>query len=135
MRNNTKFVTYMIGGTLVLTTVLLSANLASASSPTAASLAQTLSKAGLGCNDLKASTAVVLYGGKRWTCKVKGVKTNLELYTAANMKKAGQYLCKSGFDMATVTNSQGWVITSGNASIDSALAKALTFSIKKTCKY
>ena len=52
---------------------------ASGATLSAATIAQKISKAGLGCKDLKSIKVKILYGGKRWTCTVKGKKTNLEL--------------------------------------------------------
>jgi hypothetical protein len=120
---------------LVAASCLLPGATVQAASPDATTLSKALSKAGLGCKDLKATNAKILYGGKRWTCTIKGVKTNLESYTSSNLKKVGKYMCDSGFDISTVTDGKSWVIASGNASLDKSIAKALKFSVKKTCKY
>jgi hypothetical protein len=126
--------------TTILTTVVVASLVVPgaavyAASPDASSVAKSLSKAGLGCKDLKATNAKILYGGKRWTCTIKGVKTNLESYSSSNLKKVGKYMCDSGFDISTVTDGKSWVIASGNAAVDKSIAKALKFSVKKTCKY
>ena len=136
MTNNMKRITKTtILATVCAATLLLPGGAVYASSPNASSVAKSLSKAGLGCKDLKATNAKILYGGKRWTCTIKGVKTNLESYSSSNLKKVGKYMCDSGFDISTVTDGKSWVIASGNASLDKSIAKALKFSVKKTCKY
>lgn len=136
MSNHTlKFTKTTLLAAVVAASVLLPGGAVQAANPDATTLAKSISKAGLGCKDLKATNAKILFGGKRWTCTIKGVKTNLESYTASNLKKVGKYMCDSGFDMSTVTDGKSWIISSGNAGIDKSIAQALKFSVKKTCKY
>jgi hypothetical protein len=130
-----KFTKTTIGATLVVASIFISGGLVHAASVDASSISKSLSKAGLGCKDLKATNAKILYSGKRWTCTIQGMKTNLESYSTVNLQKAGRYLCDSGFDISTVTDGKTWVIVSGSANIDKSIANALKFSVKKTCKY
>ena len=125
--------TFLLSVALVLSPIGFM-DVAVAAPETAVTLAAKLSKAGLGCKDLKATSAKILYGGKRWTCTIKGIKTNVEFYTAANLKKAGAYLCSSGVDLPLVTDGKSWTIYTGDSAVDSAVAKALKGSIKKACK-
>lgn len=136
MLRNKKFVSIGLISGLLMVTLLSSASAASAApGETASTLSTKLAKAGLGCKDLKASKEKILYSGKRWTCTVKGLPTNIEFYSTANLKKAGKYLCDAGVDYPLVTDGKTWTVTTGNSAVDASVAKALKVSIKKACKF
>ncbi len=135
MSTKTNLMTLGAVSGLLIGLVLGTAQIAGATGPaTAVTLSAKLSKAGLGCKDLKATKDKVLYSGKRWTCTVKGLQTNIEFYTSSNLKKAGKYLCDSGVDYPLVTDGKSWTISTGDFSVDKAVAKALGVKIIKACR-
>lgn len=120
---------------LLVGSSLLTVQTAGAATETASTIAVKIARAGLGCEDLKATSDKILYSGKRWTCTVKGLRTNIEFYTTANLKKAGKYLCSAGIDYPLVTDARFWTVTTGDSDVDIAVAKALGVKIKKACKF
>jgi len=75
----------------------------------------------------------VLYTPKRIICTVKGEKTNIEVYSALNFKKASKYLCESGLDVLTLTDKKNWSINPDTKATMTAIQKAVGGYLVTAC--
>jgi hypothetical protein len=92
-----------------------------------------IQKANLGCKDAKVDSSKVLYAPKRIICTVKGEKTNIEVYSQLNFKKASKYLCDSGFDVPMLTDKKSWSINPDTNATMIAIQKAVGGYVVTTC--
>ena len=100
--------------------------------PTTA-LVTKIQKSGLGCLDAKLDKSKILYSPTRTICTIKGEKTNIEVYSATNFKKASKYLCSSGFDTNFLTDKKTWSIVPDSDLTMNAIQKIVGGFIVSEC--
>jgi hypothetical protein len=100
--------------------------------PTTA-LVTKIQKSGLGCLDAKLDKSKILYSPTRTICNINGEKTNIEVYSASNFKKATKYLCSSGFDINFLTDKKTWSIVPDTESTMNSIQKIVGGSIVSAC--
>ena len=99
-----------------------------------ANLVAKIQKSGLGCKDVKIDKTKILFSPKRTICTINNERTNIEVYSVANFKKATAYLCDAGFDVPILTDKKNWSIVSDSEETMSLIQKAVGGQILNTCK-
>ena len=97
------------------------------------SLVTKIQKSGIGCLDSKLEKTKILYSPVRTTCTINGERTNIEVYSSSNFKKATKYLCKSGFDIPMLTNKRTWSILPDTEATMESIQKVVGGFIVTTC--
>ena len=119
--------------TFLLVASFFSVPAPSQASDTASLLVAKIQKANLGCKNAKVDSSKILYSPKRIICTVKGEKTNIEVYSPLNFKKASKYLCDSGFDIPMLTDKKTWSINPDTEATMTDIQKAVGGSVVTTC--
>jgi len=118
---------------VVLTlSLLLIGNPAFGADPTK-SLVSKIKKSGIGCLDAKLQKAKILYSPARTTCTINGERTNIEVYSTSNFKKAFKYLCDSGFDVPVLTNRKTWAISPDSETTMESIQKVVGGFVVSSC--